>query len=259
MVQQLFAQQAATILKEDPNVIGLAVGGSWLSGEMDEFSDLDLILVTKHKLSDQKSKMLAYADRLGNLLSGFTGEHVGESRVLICLYDDPLLHVDIKFLTIDELNPRIENPHILFQRDNQLQQAFDQSEATFPYPDYQWIEDRFWTWVHYALLKIGRGELMEAFDFLAYLRLMVFGPLLHIQNGNLPRGVRKVETSLRPMDFKALKYTIPDYDKQSILNALKSAIALYRSLRSDLFKEGVAWNRTTEEKVMGYLDDIVKR
>jgi hypothetical protein len=31
------------------------------------------------------------------LLVGFTGEHVGEPRVLICLYGPPVLHVDLKF------------------------------------------------------------------------------------------------------------------------------------------------------------------
>ncbi|WP_286862331.1 MULTISPECIES: hypothetical protein [Sphingobacterium] len=73
----------------------------------------------------------------------------------------------------------------------------DTTKAQFPVPDFQWIEDRFWTWMHYGLTKIGRGEYMEALDFMAYLRMAVFGPLLHIKNNNLPRGVRKVETTLR--------------------------------------------------------------
>jgi len=135
--------------------------------------------------------MLDYANRLGQLLSGFTGEHVGEPRVLICLYDNPLLHVDIKFLTLPEFHTRIETPVILFDKSGQLQHALNNSAPTFPFPDYQWIEDRFWIWVHYALLKIGRGEYLEAFDFFGYLRMVVFGPLLDIKNNNLPRGVRK--------------------------------------------------------------------
>ena len=32
----------------------------------------------------------------------FTGEHVGESRVLICLYGPPLLHVDLKFVSLSD-------------------------------------------------------------------------------------------------------------------------------------------------------------
>src|SRR5690348_9102407 len=99
-IQVAFAEHARDILRSDENVIGLAVGGSWLTNEIDEFSDLDLILVTNEKISGDKELMIKYAKRFGNFLSGFIGDHVGEPRLLICLYDDPLLHVDIKFLTL---------------------------------------------------------------------------------------------------------------------------------------------------------------
>uniref|UniRef100_F4CB39 Putative plasmid-related protein n=1 Tax=Sphingobacterium sp. (strain 21) TaxID=743722 RepID=F4CB39_SPHS2 len=113
MIQREFADKAKEILEPDDNVIGLAVAGSWLTNEIDEFSDLDLILVTKQKISNDRNRMLDYAKRLGDFLSGFTGEHVGEPRLLICLYDNPLLHVDIKFLTLDEFQVRIETPTLL--------------------------------------------------------------------------------------------------------------------------------------------------
>jgi hypothetical protein len=179
MIQQAFANNASMILEPDDNVIGLAVAGSWLTDELDEFSDLDLILVTQQQIAGDRNQMLAYAKKLGNLLSGFTGEHVGEPRLLVCLYDNPLLHVDIKFVTIDEFHYRIETPIVLLDKNGLLEKAITASEAKFPYPDYQWIEDRFWIWIHYALLKIGRGEYLEAYDFLGFLRMTVLGPLLH--------------------------------------------------------------------------------
>ena len=46
MIQQQFAERAKQILATNQQVIGLAVAGSWLTNEMDEFSDLDLVLVT---------------------------------------------------------------------------------------------------------------------------------------------------------------------------------------------------------------------
>src|SRR5687767_11602554 len=98
MIQQTFASNIVSIIKNDPFIIGLAAAGSWITNELDEYSDLDLVLITKSKISDDKEKMIGYARRFGNLISAFTGEHVGEPRVLICLYDEPLLHVDIKFL-----------------------------------------------------------------------------------------------------------------------------------------------------------------
>jgi hypothetical protein len=256
MIQREFADKAKTILEPDDDVIGLAVAGSWLTNEIDEFSDLDLILVTKQKISDDKNLMLDYAKRLGNFLSGFTGEHVGEPRVLICLYDNPLLHVDIKFVTLDEFHLRIETPTLLIDKNGQLERAISNSQAKFPYPDYQWIEDRFWTWIHYALLKIGRGEYLEAHDFMGFLRMVVLGPLLHIKNDNLPRGVRKVETDLESEDLAKLKLTIPTYDRQSLLDSLRNAVSLYRQLRTELFDNNVSLQNDTDKKVMNYFDEI---
>jgi hypothetical protein len=256
MIQQQFAAFTAAVLKNDPSVIGLAAAGSWLTNEIDEFSDLDLILVTKEKISGDKNNMLQYAHRFGQLLNAFTGEHVGEPRVLICLYHDPLLHVDIKFVTLEEFHLRIETPVILLDTGQKLQNAIDQTEAKFPYPDYQWIEDRFWTWVHYALLKIGRGEYMEAFDFLGFLRNTVLGPLLHIKNGHLPRGLRKVETMLDSEDLQQLKATIPGYDRTALLTGLEQAVSLYRSLRVNLFTRDIVQHTATEAKVMEYFDGV---
>lgn len=259
MIQREFANKAKTILEPDDNVIGLAVAGSWLTNEIDEFSDLDLILVTKQNISNNKNVMFDYAKRLGSFLSGFTGEHVGEPRVLICLYNNPLLHVDIKFVTLDEFHSRIETPTLLIDKNGQLEKAINNSQARYPYPDYQWIEDRFWTWIHYALLKIGRGEFFEAYDFMGFLRMVVFGPLLHIKNNNLPRGVRKVETDLTDEDLNKLKLTIPDYNRQSLLDSLRNAVSLYWQLRTSLFNNKVLLQKDTEQKVMMYFNEIENR
>jgi predicted nucleotidyltransferase len=256
MIQKLFAEKVTETFKNDESVIGLAVAGSWLTNEIDEFSDLDLVLVTKEKVSDDLAKMLSYANRFGHLISAFTGEHVGEPRLLICLFDKPLLHVDIKFLTLQEFGSRIETPIILIDQENQLQQILNTTEAKFPMPDYQWIEDRFWTWVHYTLLKIGRGEYFEAYDFLGFLRMVVFGPLLHIKTGNLPRGVRKVETQLSSKDFDSLKATIANYNKESLMAALENAIDLYKKLRPTLFSSSIKLNQSAENAVMDYLNKI---
>ena len=257
-MQLEFASRAVKILESDDNVVGLAVGGSWLTNEMDEFSDLDLILVTNNKVSGNRDLMVEYAARLGSHLSGFTGEHVGEPRVLICLYDNPLLHVDLKFVTLEEFKDRVETPEILFDRHGSLRSVLEKSEAHFPKPDYQWIEDRFWIWIHYALLKIGRGEYLEAFDFFGFLRMVVLGPLLHIKNENLPRGVRKVEKELDSKDFNNLKLTIPSYDRQSLIDSLRNSVSLYRQLREILFDDRVRFQRETEDRVLVYLDEIEK-
>ncbi|WBV56314.1 nucleotidyltransferase domain-containing protein [Chryseobacterium daecheongense] len=256
MIQVEFANKAKEILQTDETIIGLAVGGSWISDQMDEFSDLDLIIVTEQKVTGDKNVMINYAKRLGNFLSAFTGEHVGEPRLLICLYDNPLLHVDLKFVTLEEFHERVETPTILLDKNGRLQKVIDHSVSSFPYPDYQWIEDRFWIWIHYALLKVGRGEYFEAFDFLGFLRMSVFGPLLHIKNNNLPRGVRKVETDLDIKDLEDLKLTLPQYNRHSLLECLHHSVLLYRKLRNVLFGNNIILQDETEKKVMLYFEEL---
>lgn len=62
-IQKQFADNVIESVRDDENVVGLAVAGSWLTNEIDAFSDLDLLLVTKEKISGDKSKMLNYAKR----------------------------------------------------------------------------------------------------------------------------------------------------------------------------------------------------
>ncbi len=258
-IQASFVNGITEVLKADDSVLGLTVGGSWLSGEIDEFSDLDLILVTKEKISGSIDRMKAYASRFGKLLSAFTGEHIGDTRVLICLYDDPLLHVDIKFLTIDEFSKRVESPVILLDKSGELRKVIESTEAKFPKPDFQWLEDRFWIWIHYALLKIGRGEYFESFDFFGSLRSIVLGPLLHMKSHSDPRGVRKLEFISSEEDMKMLKATLPAYDRQSLLDALNASVIHYRKLRSELYGDNVVFRTDAEERVMKYFEEISAR
>jgi hypothetical protein len=75
----------------------------------------------------------------------------------------------------------------------------------------------------------------------------------------LPRGVRKVEQELKDEDFNKLKLTIPNYDRQSLLDSLRNAVSLYRQLRILLFDDKVLLQEDTEQKVMNYFEDIENR
>lgn len=251
-----FINNTIAVLQESEEMIGLAVAGSRITNETDAFSDLDLVLVSTNKIADDPNQMKAVANQFGTVLSAFTGEHVGEPRVLICLYGNPLLHVDIKFLTPDEFYDRVENPVVVWERDNQLTTIIENTASAWPYPDYQWIEDRFWVWIHYATLKIGRGELFEAFDFLGFLRMVVLGPLLHIKNGNQPRGVRKVETKLATEDFEALAETTAKLNKIDLATALWKTIELYENLRAQLFDSTIEQKTEAAKAVKAYLKEI---
>lgn len=258
-MHEKFVANVIEKIKSDTSCIGLAAGGSWINKQIDEFSDIDLILITTSSVSHDFQLMHNYAQGFGNLLNAFSGEHVGEKRLLICIYDDPLIHVDIKFITLEELALRVEDPVVLWDRDGFIASMIARTKSAWPELSFQWIEDRFWTWIHYAALKIGRGELFEALDFLSFLRTTVLAPLLQIKNRQLPRGLRRIEKNFPEKDLESLKTTIASYAYESVIAAIEHSVELYRTLRLELFPKEVQLRSKTEERCLEYFYQIKGR
>lgn len=246
-------------IRRTPGIIGLAAGGSFLSGRMDEFSDLDLVVVVEPSASDElRGKRAALARALAPLLASFTGEHVGEPRLLVCLYGPPLVHVDLKFVTPDGLAIRVEDPTVLWDRDGRVASALAAGAGSYPAPDPQWIEDRFWIWVHYTASKIGRGELFEALDFTAFLRAQVLGPLALKEASARPSGVRHVEREA-PARARQMRETVARYDARDLVSSLRAAVALYRELRDRAGFEALQRRSEAEASALDYLDGVARR
>ena len=204
------------------------------------------------------AERLVIAERLGPLLAGFTGEHVGEPRLIICLYGPPLLHVDLKFVSLPDAAERVEDPVILWERDGRLTAVMAEGEAVYPAPDLQWIEDRFWVWIHYGATKIGRGEVFEAHDFLAFLRMVVLGPLALADQGSRPTGVRKVEWHAQA-HLKALRDTLSAYEPLACTRALRAAADLYRQLRDKHRPQDLIARHEAETATLAYLAALEAR
>lgn len=129
-LHEQFLAQAKAKLSQDHRLLGLLAGGSMMTGTMDEYSDLDLVIVYDAAyLSSIMEERIQIAEGLGHLLSAFTGEHVGEPRLVICLYGPQPLHVDLKFITSAELTTRIENPLIIWERTGEISSIL---QATSP-------------------------------------------------------------------------------------------------------------------------------
>ena len=254
-----FIHKSLEVLKSDPRFIGVAAAGSYITKEMDEYSDIDLVIAVKSESLDEvMSERMEIAKKLGNLLSAFTGEHVGAPSLLICLYADPLLHVDLKFVSIDNIARRVEDFKILWEIEGQLSSKFKEVEAKFPKPDLQWIEDRFWVWVHYGAGKIGRGEIFETIEFISFLRQNVIGPLILMNKGKQPKGVRKIEFDA-PEYIEKLRSSIASYDKSSCCKAMHTIIDLYRELREVHKFEGFVLRTDAEKFAVDYFKRIGER
>ncbi len=193
-IHKQFISNTIDVFSKDKRIVGILAGGSLITGDMDEFSDIDFVIVSTNENYDEiMAERFDIVRSLGNVIAVFTGEHVGEPRLLVCLYEQNTLHVDFKFVKLDDVHKRIEDPVVLWQQGNLVDEQMKKSSAHFPTPEIQWIEDRFWIWIHYVALKIGRGELFETIDFISFLRQSAIGPLVLMKGGHLPRGVRKLE------------------------------------------------------------------
>ena len=227
-----FIEQAIPKLANDSRIIGIAASGSYADDTLDNFSDLDLVIAVEPAEFDAiMQDRISIAEKLGDMVAEFTGEHVGEPRVLITLYGPEALHVDFKFVKVDDASARVDEPVILWARDSRLADALSRGQGAYPKADPQWIEDRFWVWMHYAGTKIGRGEYFEALEFLSFLRNHL-GSLALQQAGYEARGVRKIE-QLLPEFTNKLKNTVALPDRQSLLDATEAMTKLYIELRDN--------------------------
>ncbi|MEV4599837.1 nucleotidyltransferase domain-containing protein [Amycolatopsis sp. NPDC049253] len=240
-------------IRRDPRVAGVAVGGSIAHGEPDEYSDVDVVVVVDDDAFDAvTAERFALIGSWIDLVAAFTGEHVGEPRLVITLTGPRLLHVDFKFVRVADFGERTSDPKILWERDGALTRALAAAPVAKDPLDEQWLEDRFWVWVHYAATKLGRGELFDVLGFLAFLRETVLGPLIAARAGGSPRGVRRLEF-LAPEEARELRATVCGYDAKEAGAAVLASIELYRRWRGDVERRDRA-----EELAVRYLADVLE-
>lgn len=230
---QAFLDRALEVLTSEPGIVGVAIGGSFVTDQIDDLSDLDFVIaVDPAHWPDMLDRRVDVAGRMGALLEAFTGEHVGEPRLLICLYGPPLLHIDLKFVSLDDAHERVEDPAIVWEKDGLLTAAFERSDARYPQPDHEWIEERMWIWIHFYADKIERGELLQAVDFLNFIRTRVLAPMAHVRAGTRPDGVRRIELAAPELSDRFAR-TIGAPDREALCDALDETLALYTELRGD--------------------------
>lgn len=245
-----------TSVARDGRFEGLAAGGSLLTGDLDDYSDLDLVVVVgDDHLSAVMERRHEIAAEWMPLLAAFTGEHVGEPRLLICLCAEPLLHVDLKFVGANELDRRIENPLVIWERNEAVSRSIAKTDPSPLTVDPQWIEDRFWIWVHYAATKLGRGELFEVLEFLSFLRGEVLAPLAQHVRGLAPRGVRRLEQHM-PDLVPLIAGTVASHDRDACAAAIARCVEVYRTLRGQL-AEPLRLGGEVEDASVAYLDAVV--
>jgi hypothetical protein len=235
-------EAAARAGLENPDVVAMAVAGSFAEGIADELSDVDLRLyVSQESIDRTVGSIPALAAACGSVIALFTGEHVGIPTLTIVLYDD-LVHVDFDVLPstgVAEHNRGLPVV-VLWERDGLSAELPGEIHPDIT-DELRWIEERMWTWCWYIQTKILRGELYEALDGLQYVRDQVLFRLLAFRQGRRPSGARRIEATLGHREG-AFANTIPQaHDATAVLAALRAEIDLYLDLGSPLLAEHGVW------------------
>lgn len=253
---QRFLDRSLPIFKRDQRIMGVAAGGSFITDTMDEYSDLDLVVAIRPEAYDEIiANVKAFIAQFGNPICLFRGDHVGETRLWICIFGRDMLHVDFKFIKLADFATRVEDPVILWEQDRALSEIMAGTTAHFPSPSRQWLEDRFWCWVYYLAQKLNRGERFECLDGLAFLRNQVLGPILQMRYEQQPRGVRMLETVV-DSEMPRLIQTVSGYDSADLKRALYACIDLYREIREPEDGTQLVHCNAMEEATMVYLAGI---
>jgi len=222
----------------NPLILGMFIGGSFASGEADQYSDLDLQLVVKDGAIEELVPTLrALADKAGPLVAAFFAEHVGLPHMLIVLYED-LVHADFEPVQISKVGSRNAglSTHVLWERDQavsaDLGVGYEEDRET----ELTWIEDRIWTWSWYVQTKILRGELYEALGGLQFIRDRVLFRLLAMHSDERASSARRAEARVGRWGER-FAATVPSLGQESMMDALRSAIRLYVDLADPLQKK----------------------
>jgi hypothetical protein len=227
----------AVAARDDPDVVGMAIKGSFALDIADEFSDLDLSFVIRDdKLEEALGRRMQLVQAPSTPVAKFTGEHVGLPELLIVLYDD-LVHVDFLYDALSDFPQVDQLPcHIVWERDGLLTDRLATAPSPSPRVDGAWLEARMWTWIWYTHSKILRGEVYEALDALQFMRSRVLFPLLAVTRGRRPGGSRRAEHLVDEYqeDFEA---TVAAPSRSATMEALEKTADLYLRLADPILEQ----------------------
>jgi hypothetical protein len=240
----------------DPDVVGMAVTGSFATGQADEVSDVDLRLyVPADAVEAVVARVPDLAAACGRVVALFAAGHLGIPTLTIVLYDD-LVHVDFDVVAVDRAAEHNDGlPAVVLWEREAISAALPGTHRLDVVADLRWMEARIWTWSWYIQSKVVRGELYEALDGLQYVRDQVLFRLLAFGRGDRPAGGRRAEAVVGK-HAAAFARTVPNaLDRAAVLDALRAEIDLYRLLADPLLaRHGANANIDARTVVLGALD-----
>lgn len=252
-----FLNRTVSLAEKDPRIVGVALHQE--SDQEKEFTTSELVLVCQpDSFEELSADLIGVAEALGPMMLAYEHSKGAGERELSCLYDEPLQRIDLRLLPLDNLS-EIHHPQVLWDRDEQFRLALAARRDPPPSLNLQWMEDRFWLWLHSAATALKEGAVFEAHHLMSCMRSRILAPLVLKKEGmNLTGGLHELEKS-DGENLSSLRATVPLYDARSCEISLREAAKLYVDLRETLAPADLVRHRRAEMAVMRHLHTVTER
>jgi predicted nucleotidyltransferase len=261
---EAFVERFARACEADERVVAAFVGGSNVKGKADQFSDIDLTVVTTDAACEEfLNNRESFLRSLGELVFF---EDFGIPDIAFFIFADGV-EGELYFGNESRLDHVHSGPfHILVDKKNILAQAvFPEKE---PDPSRQREELRrgifgFWHEMSHFVTAMGRGKLWWARGQLEQLRAICVN-LARLQNDFVDEGVGeepyfKIEYSMQTEKLSPLETTFCPMERESMLLSAWVILQFYKETAAALSRiHGVPYPHQLEEVMLARLEKLSK-
>jgi predicted nucleotidyltransferase len=262
--QQALLQRFVAACRSDPRIIAAFLGGSFAAGRADQYSDLDLYLVTTNEAYAKFfAERQAFMRRLGEpvLLEDFNS--FGFDMLIFTFADG----VEGELALAPENNfEHIHGGPYTVLVDKQGLLAGKVFPLLTPNEEQQVKTLRdlvYWFWedLSHFITGIQRGQLWLAYSYIEQTRRKCVN-LAHLRHDFTaePSGYANVEKDLHQAQLLALQTTFCAMERDSMLQAVETIVDVYQQIARPLAKEhGIEYPADLEQVLLRRLEQVRNR
>jgi predicted nucleotidyltransferase len=253
--QQALLQRFLEACQDNPRVVAAFLGGSFARGAADEYSDLDIYVVTADEAYDDFiAERTSFMQRLGRpvFLEDFNAFGFD---MLIFTFDDG---VEGELAFAPESN--FEHIHggafrVLADKKGLLEgKVFPLLVSTKEQQVKTLHQLTYWFWedLSHFITGMSRGQLWLAYSYIEQTRRKCVN-LAHLRHDFTaePGGYAKVEREVPEAQLQALETTFCPIERQAMLRAAQTIVGVYKEIAVPLADEhGIAYPAGLEEVLL---------
>ncbi|MFX1366509.1 MAG: nucleotidyltransferase domain-containing protein [Promethearchaeota archaeon] len=248
------------------SIIGIFLSGSSATGKMDKYSDIDIGIVF-----DSITALNTFWDErwkwdVPSWFHRFDADHI--KKFFVIYFFEPNIKVDIALYFIENLPPFHGAPYyVVYDPNNRLKDwsIITNKKSRENIDNYRMNladiihdDERFWAWLFYSYQHIARGEYYKITTEFEALRQIIENWYSYFVY-KTSFTTKYFEFSKKDKFLNIMKNLFPIPDKESLLKAFRSLIAVYQDLRELVESEySIIWkiNKKSIDKIKTYFNSL---